>query len=170
MTVFCFRWKQNTREVLSSSRLDARWLRPPPPFKCFSLVFLFLLALHTDSETIELDIVFAKLLISWKSPGGLDLFLLRFTRACSKRAFKLSITILGQEMKARTFVCSTPPLRGLPLTWESLKVMPVNQIHQSKWRERQRWPRSGTHRRGVFMTGRVEPQGKTNFKNEWVFN
>lgn len=68
-------------------------------------------------------------------------FLLRFTCACSKRAFKLSITILGQEMKARSFVCSTPPLWGLPLTWESLKVMPVNQIHQSDWRERQRWPR-----------------------------
>lgn len=131
------------------------------PLQCSSVLPLFSICCpfffppprHTQKQFNQT----AKLLISWKPLSGFklqwsSLFWVHM-RFLSKRAFVLSVTIFGAEMKARN-LHAAPPSWGLRPTWESPSIMPVNHRHQSSWRERQRWPRTAQSC-GVFMTDRV---------------
>lgn len=119
--------------------------------------------LHTCSETIELDNVYQAIdilkITGWFGSTGRP-FLFRVQCAYSKQAFQLSIKIFRPEMKARTLL-STPPLCRLGLTWESLKVMLVNQ--------RQQWSCLSTfHFHGIFMTEKVrQGSAKKNKLQIW---
>lgn len=140
-------------EVLSSAgwtRGDFVLLHHSSVMPLFSS-FLFL---HFTLAQKQLNkTVFAKLLISWKSLGGLEvhggLLCFYISVLVQSAAFQLSITIFRPQMKAGTLF-STPPRRI------SLKVMPVNHTHQSNRRERQQRPCVSTARsHGVFLTERV---------------
>lgn len=61
-----------------------------------------------------------------KEQGGPCLFLLQC--ACLKQASQPSITVVGSRWWKAELSLLTSPLSGIPSTWQSLKVMPVNHI------------------------------------------
>lgn len=134
---------KSSMKSFSSSRLDTRWLRPTL-FECdASVCLLFPFSsppLHTGRDTIELDSVcqvvnILKITGWFGSTGRPSLF--RLQCACSKPGlFSFQSRYSDQRWKLELFLvlfCFHPrALSGLALTWERLKVMPVNHTHHRK--------------------------------------
>lgn len=117
-------------EVLSFSRMDARWLRPPPlPFErgaSVSPLFSFLL-LHFTLALKQLNkTVFAKLLISWKSLGRFgryEAFFVLYIRALveKKRPFGFQSQYSERRWKPELCFLRPRPSAVRPITFRPEK-------------------------------------------------